>query len=68
MKYGLRYETSDGTLEEVYMSFTNKRRALQQAARAAKSVYSLDVVAVWVDDTTKDLGVAKFPTKNAHIR
>ena len=64
-KYGIRYETSDGTIEDAWHTVTRKADALQIAKRAAKNTVCADVVRVWVDDLCADLGVASFTTKFA---
>lgn len=64
-RYGLRFETADGTLEEPYHRTSRKADALRAGRAAAKTVVSADVVRVWVDDLCAELGIASFNTKFA---
>ena len=61
-RYGLRFETADGTLENPYHFMSRKAEAVRAARLAAKSIVSPDVVRVWVDDMCAELGVASFKT------
>lgn len=64
-KYGVRYETADGTLEDAFHVTTRKADAIRAARSAAKNTVCTDVVRVWVDNLCTELGVASFNTKFA---
>lgn len=64
-KYGVRYETADGTIEDAFHVTTRKADALRTARYAAKTTSCADVVRVWVDDLCTELGIASFKTKHA---
>lgn len=64
-KYGIRYETADGTIEDAWHTVTRKAEAIRIAKQVAKTTVCTDVVRVWVDDLCKDLGIASFTTKFA---
>lgn len=64
-KYGIRFETADGTLEDAFHVTTRKADALRAAKLAAKTTVCTDVVRVWVDDLCSELGIASFKTKFA---
>lgn len=64
-RYGLRFETVDGTVEDVFHKMPVKADALRAAKIAAKNMSCADVVRVWVDDICEDIGIASFPTKYA---
>jgi hypothetical protein len=64
-KYGVRYETADGTLEDAFHVTTRKADAIRAAKAAAKSTVCTDVVRVWVDNLCTELGVTSFNTRFA---
>jgi hypothetical protein len=64
-KYGVRYETADGTLEDALHVTTRKADAIRFAKIAAKTTVCVDVVRVWVDDLCTEMGVASFKTRFA---
>ena len=64
-KYGIRFETADGTLEDAFHTTTRKADAIRAAKAAAKTTICTDVVRVWVDDMCAGLGIASFTTKFA---
>jgi hypothetical protein len=64
-RYGVRYETADGTVEEAFHITTRKADAIRAARFAAKTTVCTDVVRVWVDELCTELGVASFDTKFA---
>lgn len=59
-RYALRMELADGTIEAAYHHMSRKADALAAARRACKDVVSPDVVRIWVDDTTTDIGIKFF--------
>jgi hypothetical protein len=63
-KYGIRYETRDGTLEEPFHVTTRKADALRAARISARTTVCTDVVRVWVDNLCTDLGIASFKTQH----
>lgn len=63
MRYALRMETEDGTLEDAYHHMSRKADAISAARRAAKESISADVVRFHVDDTRTEMGVAVFEVK-----
>lgn len=64
-KYGIRYETADGTLEDAFHITTRKAEAIRAAKAAAKNTVCTDVVRVWVDNLSAEIGVASFNTRFA---
>ncbi|TDR27764.1 hypothetical protein [Aquamicrobium defluvii] len=64
-KYGVRFETADGTLEDAFHVTTRKAEAVRAAKIAAKTTVCTDVVRVWVDDLCAELGIASFATRFA---
>jgi hypothetical protein len=59
-KYGVRYETNIGELEDAHIRTDSKRLALKAARYAAKTTICADVVRVHVDNMLTDTGVAAF--------
>ena len=64
-KYGVRFETADGTLEDAFHVTTRKADAIRTARYAAKTTACTDIVRVWVDNLCTELGVASFNTRFA---
>lgn len=64
-KYGVRFETRDGTLEDAFHTTNRKSDAVRLARWSAKNMSCDDVVRVWVDNLCEELGVASFTTKFA---
>ena len=64
-KYGIRFETADGTVEDPFHTTSRKADAIGAAKRAAKETVCTDVVRVWVEDLCADLGIASFKTRFA---
>lgn len=64
-KYGIRFETADGTLEEAFHVTTRKADAIRAAKFAAKNTICTDVVRVWVDNLCTEIGIASFNTRFA---
>ena len=60
MRYAIRLETKDGTLEDAAYTVARKADAIRSARAWAKSCACPDVARVHVDDTRTDLGVAAF--------
>lgn len=59
-RYALRMELADSTLEEAFHRVRRKDWAIAAARRIAANRIDRNVVRVWVDDTTTQLGIASF--------
>ncbi|NTF05982.1 hypothetical protein G6L44_26260 [Agrobacterium rubi] len=59
-RYALRMELADSTLEEAFHFMSRKDWAIAAARRIAANHIDRNVVRVWVDDTTTELGIASF--------